>query len=84
MPFKIGHVQHDLILAHGAGGKSEHALPPGGDLLDLVQPVLPVERFLPAIVPALGELRAWQVLTALCLFAMVDFGVRYQVAKRRA
>ena len=39
---------------------------------------------LTAIVPALGELRAWQVLTALCLFAMVDFGVRYQVAKRRA
>ena len=39
---------------------------------------------LTAIVPARGELRAWQVLTALCLFAMVDFGVRYQVAKRRA
>lgn len=39
---------------------------------------------LTAIVPALGELRAWQVLTALWLFAMVDFGVRYQVAKRRA
>ena len=55
-----------------------------GDLLHALMHASHCCGHLTAIVPALGELRAWQVLTALCLFAMVDFGVRYQVAKRRA